>query len=408
MEPRLWDASELRTKFSNALSDLYRAEVPLYASLIDIVKEVDSDVLKDQGKTLDDLPLRNQLERHGAIRLATDHEMQMIKRLFAILGMYPVGYYDRTVVSFPLHGTEFRPISATALQQNPFRVFTTVLRRDLIVPDILEAVDRALGRRNLFTPRLCEIIDSAEKDGTMAPQEADDFISEAFTIFKWHSRSTVSLEGYLKLKQEHPVIADIVCFPSAHINHLTPRTLDIDRVQRKMIQNNLPAKAYIEGPPLRSCPILLRQTSFTALAEAVEFVHPNGQSIRGTHTARFGEIEQRGAALTTKGRDLNDQLHASVIQNSTNIFRSALSTAMSHAFRRFPDSWEELRVQNLVFFRYAVVQPRKKLATEESIISPRVAISHLLSLGLIRYEPITYEELSSVICRGDLQIKSSG
>ena len=34
---------------------------------------------------------------------------------------------------------------------------------------------------------------------------------------------------YHALHEEHRLIADVVCFPGCHINHLTPRTLDIDR-----------------------------------------------------------------------------------------------------------------------------------------------------------------------------------
>ena len=58
-----------------------------------------------------------------------------------------------------------------------------------------------------------------------------------------------------------------------------------------MQAHGLEAKAQIEGPPRRSCAILLRQTSFKALSEAVRF----GDQA-GAHTARFGEIEQRGVA----------------------------------------------------------------------------------------------------------------
>ncbi|NHW78255.1 2-oxoadipate dioxygenase/decarboxylase family protein, partial [Escherichia coli] len=63
-------------------------------------------------------------------------------------------------------------------------------------------------------------------------------------------------------------------------------------------------KTLIEGPPRREVPILLRQTSFKALEEQVLFVDEK----QGTHTARFGEIEQRGVALTPKGRRLYDEL----------------------------------------------------------------------------------------------------
>ncbi len=74
---------------------------------------------------------------------------------------------------------------------------------------------------------------------------------------------------YDRLHDAHRLIADVVSFKGPHINHLTPRTLDIDGVQR--------ADAGIwhcaEGESSkvrrrRTCAILLRQTSFKALEEA--------------------------------------------------------------------------------------------------------------------------------------------
>lgn len=63
----------------------------------------------------------------------------------------------------------------------------------------------------------------------------------------------------------------MVCFPGCHINHLTPRTLDIDRAQELMPKYGIEPKILIEGPPRRDVPILLRQTSFKALEEPVLF-----------------------------------------------------------------------------------------------------------------------------------------
>ncbi|MGK3531754.1 2-oxoadipate dioxygenase/decarboxylase family protein, partial [Escherichia coli] len=40
-------------------------------------------------------------------------------------------------------------------------------------------------------------------------------------------------------------------FPGCHINHLTPRTLDIDRVQSMMPECGIEPKILIEGPPRR-------------------------------------------------------------------------------------------------------------------------------------------------------------
>ncbi|MCV5737555.1 DUF1338 family protein, partial [Escherichia coli] len=85
--------------------------------------------------------------------------------------------------------------------------------------------------------------------------------------FRWHRQATVDEETYHALHREHRLIADVVCFPGCHINHLTPRTLDIDRVQSLMPECGIEPKALIEGPPRREVPILLRQTSFKALEE---------------------------------------------------------------------------------------------------------------------------------------------
>ncbi len=95
-----WDADHLRSRFVRGLSDMYRSEVPLYGQLVDIVNSVDNSILAARGQGFGDLPVRHQLERHGAIRVGTEQEMRMISRLFGIMGMHPVGYYDLEVVGY--------------------------------------------------------------------------------------------------------------------------------------------------------------------------------------------------------------------------------------------------------------------------------------------------------------------
>jgi uncharacterized glyoxalase superfamily metalloenzyme YdcJ len=188
------------------------------------------------------------------------------------------------------------------------------------------------------------------------------------------------------------MVADIVCFPSAHINHLTPRTLDIDLVQEEMVRRGLPAKESIEGPPHRECPILLRQTSFKAFSERVDFVDPEGNAVAGTHTARFGEVEQRGAAVTRQGRDLYDQLLASVTNDAldnTSDHHHRLSAIFQNSY---PDTWEELRAHKLVYFRYEVTAGGKEAVSKDLLATDKVDMEHLISHGLISYEPITYED----------------
>ncbi|ODM19770.1 hypothetical protein SI65_04756 [Aspergillus cristatus] len=111
----------LRARFCHALSEMYKTEVPLYGKLVDLVYEADATALKTQKAHCKDnynhnhidpdsiLPSRNRVERHGAIRLGTPHELCTIRRMFAVMGMYTVGYYDLSVAGFPMHATAFRP-----------------------------------------------------------------------------------------------------------------------------------------------------------------------------------------------------------------------------------------------------------------------------------------------------------
>ncbi|KAK6386812.1 hypothetical protein LTS17_000074 [Exophiala oligosperma] len=389
------DRDELRTRFVVALSDMYRGEVPLYGNLVDIVRQVDRSVLTAQGKSPSSLPVQHELERHGAIRLGTENELRTIRRLFAVMGMHPVGYYDLGVVDFPLHATAFRPISEETLRKNPFRVFTTLLRLDRLSPKIRTMAEATLQRRNLFTDRLLDIIDRAESTQALSAQDADDLITDALKIFKWHSKSAVSLDQYQALNREQPMVADIACFPSAHINHLTPRTLDINLVQVEMVRQGLPAKDRIEGPPPRQCAILLRQTSFKALEEQVDFTDASGAYVHGTHTARFGEVEQRGAAVTHKGRELYDQLLTATRHEAADSGKQPqdFDKLLAQNFAaHYPDSWADLWAQGLVYFRYQLTSAGRYAAPAGELHGQSVDLKHLVSLGLVEYEPITYED----------------
>ncbi|RBC34164.1 DUF1338 domain-containing protein, partial [Xanthomonas oryzae pv. oryzae] len=187
--------------------------------------------------------------------------------------MHPVGYYDLSVAGVPVHSTAFRPIDEAALSANPFRVFTSLLRLELIEDATLRAqAEQILQQRQIFTAGVLQLIERYEQQGGLDADQARQFVAEALETFRWHGDATVSLPTYRALSQAHKLIADVVSFHGPHINHLTPRTLDIDAAQEQMQRARIDAKAVIEGPPRRRVPILLRQTSFKALEEAVRFV----------------------------------------------------------------------------------------------------------------------------------------
>lgn len=151
-------------------------------------------------------------------------------------------------------------------------------------------------------------------------------------------------------------MADVVCFRGPHLNHLTPRILDIDAAQVEMPRRGVDAKSLIEGPPRRHHPILLRQTSFKALDESIVFAGTS--AVTGAHTARFGEIEQRGVALTRAGRALYDRLLEQARSGDEAV---SYLDRLTRAFEAFPDDLDAMRREGLAFFRYRIAESAEKL-----------------------------------------------
>ena len=156
-------SNHLRRHFSAAMSDMYRHEVPQYGTLLGLVGEVNQHYLGNQslpGATVNEELSVQRLseERHGAIRLGTAAELAGIRRLLAVFGMYPVGYYDLSVAGIPVHSTAFRPIDSQALAVNPFRIFTSLLRIDLIADNQLrQQAEVVLSQRKIFSDELLNL-----------------------------------------------------------------------------------------------------------------------------------------------------------------------------------------------------------------------------------------------------------
>lgn len=423
---KLKGSNAIRHEFSIAMSAMYQSEVPLYGDLLDLVAEVNTKVLTQHPEIREQLEHtgeieRISMERHGAIRLGTAAELHMMRRLFAVMGMYPVGYYDLAPAGVPVHSTAFRAIDTQDLNQSPFRVFTSLLRLDLIDDEALkkEAI-AALANRQIFTTNAISLIERFEEQGTLTLEEGNQFVKEALETFRWHDETPVSKELYQRLLEQHGLIADVVGFKGPHINHLTPRTLDIDAVQQGMLAKGIPPKAIIEGPPKRDCPILLRQTSFKALQETVSFKNLEGDYEKGHHTARFGEIEQRGVALTPKGRELYDVLlsqarsQLGVTPNADNA--SEYYQVLENSFEAFPDDYRTLHDEGLAYFYYRAVHDSSYPSSADFEINlnsseenysddsiSKQTMTQLIEQGSVRLEPIVYEDFLPVSAAGIFQ-----
>jgi uncharacterized glyoxalase superfamily metalloenzyme YdcJ len=402
------ETSILRREFSNRLSALYAEEVPLYGDLIAAVKQVNREVIRAHGELglREDELDRISEERHGAIRLGREDEMRTMADFFAVLGMQPVNFYDLSAAGAkaqPVIATAFRPIDLAAIEVSPFRVFCSLLRPDderfFDDPDLRRRLHAILARREIFSPSLHHLITEARAQGGLSRAQADAFIDEGVRLFRWHGAAHDRALYDELMARKLNIAADICCFPNPHLNHLTPNTLDIDALQARMQAiladdyRHLAAqmKDHIEGPPRRRAPVLLRQTSYKALTEPVTF---DGQDT-GAHTARFGEIEQRGAALTPEGRRSYDAALAEVEAIRAQGGEPGPAD-FTLAYADLPDDLEALRRTRLAYVTYAVTE-KGAAASRDRLAA---GLDALVEQGILSARPIRYEDFLPISAAG--------
>lgn len=372
---------------------MYGREVPAYTTLVEVAHEVNADVAAAQGADAERLGSLDRVtaERHGAIRLGTPRELAQVARIFGAMRMFPVGYYDLREAAptpLPVVSTAFRPIAADELARNPFRVFTSVLAVSdcrFFEADLQRRLEQFLGERVLFSDELLALADRAEADGGLAAADADRFVELATRAFEL-SREPIDEDWYRELERISAVAADIGGVGSTHINHLTPRVLDIDALYARMQARGIEMIDAIQGPPRFDGPaVLLRQTSFRALAEPRAFRRADGSLHESSLRVRFGEVEARGVALTPAGRTLYDELRA----------EKADAQRWSERFGR---TERELAVADLAFFTFeAARSPHPDRA------APPSNVAGLIDGGWVTAHPIVYEDFLPASAAGIFQ-----
>jgi len=211
------------------LSAMFGREVPLYDKALLVNKVANQAVcallgLKYPGFALQEEQLdKTSGERHGAIRIGTREEYRWVAGFFAAFAMLPHNFYDMTAL-----GGKSQPIIATAFRSplNPeHRVFTSLLMTDYYSPEIGARLEKALSRRRIFSDRAKELILKNEEHGGLSEEESEELVREGTTrIFKWtgHAHDHAL---YKELSDAgFKIAADVACFESHHLNHLTPNT----------------------------------------------------------------------------------------------------------------------------------------------------------------------------------------
>jgi uncharacterized glyoxalase superfamily metalloenzyme YdcJ len=395
----LW---QLRAEFARRLSTMYGDEVPAYNTLVEVSTEVNEDFVKRKGAEAERLGSISRVtaERHGAIRVGSAKEMAQVGRVFAGFGMHPVGFYDlrdASKSSVPVVSTAFRPVDRDELAKNPFRVFTSMLAAEdprFFTKELQDQLRAFMSARTLFPEELLELADKAAANAGLDETDGTRLLDLATAAFKL-SDDPVDHAWYKKLEAVSAVASDIGGVTSTHINHLTPRVLDIDDLYARMQARGITMIDEIQGPPRWDGPdILLRQTSFRALSEDRIFRFEDGTVGPGELRVRFGEVEQRGIALTPAGRDLYDRMVAETDRRLAAGEGNGVRVDVARQVweENLPRTEKELALKKLAYFTYVVDDEALNSNYGGSLQGRSVSLDVLIESGVAVPEPIVYED----------------
>jgi uncharacterized glyoxalase superfamily metalloenzyme YdcJ len=259
-----------------------------------------------------------------------------------------------------------------------------------------------LAARQLFPPELLALADRAERERGLPSSDAERFLALAVSAFEL-SAEPVDRAWYGELERVSSVAADIGGVRSTHINHLTPRVLDIDELYGRMSDRGIEMIDAIQGPPRWAGPdVLLRQTSFRALAECRRLREPDGTVVEGALRVRFGEVEARGITLSVAGRVRYEELLARIedgVRNEPGRDRADIARAVWSA--GFPASERCFHDQGLALFTY-------RRCENAPTGQPPGTLSALIDQGWVRAEPIVYEDFLPRSAAGIFQSNLTG
>jgi uncharacterized glyoxalase superfamily metalloenzyme YdcJ len=227
------DKIQMQNRLFAELSRMFGQEVPLYDKSLLVNRETNKTVCALLSKLHIGFSLSEEQldktsgERHGAIRIGTPAEYRWIARFFAAFAMEPHNYYDMTNV-----GAKSQPIVATAFRsvlKPEHRVFTSLLMTNYFDPATQARIEELLASREVFSAQAKELVAISEQQGGLSWDDANALIAEGVNrIFKWTGQAR-DHQLYKDLCDAgFKIAADIACFETHHLNHLTPNTFCMD------------------------------------------------------------------------------------------------------------------------------------------------------------------------------------
>ncbi len=377
MQSTLAEPSQIRDRLVQKMLGRFRAALPLYKDMMDVAdtinRQAGDDVAESLGRVM-----------HAAIRCASTEELRTVARLFRLMGLEPVNYYDlREKVA--VESTAFRSIDQQDIRANGFRMFCSVLAIDCIAEEHRPFVQSIIDRRAVFAPHLVSLLEQGEAEGGLDEESAELFVDLCVELFTRPEDALVSLDEYERLREINKVAAQVLVSNALAINHLTPSVASVPRAHEEMRLRGIKTIPVWQGPVGRD--VILRQTSCLAPATLLRFPNADGTFTKAEHQETFVEFEERQQALTREGRILFERLYASgkaslSLAETDPGFESHYYEVMRAALEPFPGDAIELWKRGLAYIENEVVREQGEAASLEEAIET----------GLVRLVPQKYED----------------
>lgn len=381
------ESDEIRLKYVQMISDLFHSRYSVYGVVFDIVRDVNNMALIQNASLYDEMVKKGQKqtfsqELSAHYILFNPGDLGIIRRIFAVMGLYPVGFYNLDLNGKSLASTLFKPLNKIALKQQPFRITVSLAN---------QSFDNECEQHNVPKNRL----DLSEK-----------FLGLLQKFEKYSALNELDVHYFIQELQEnlHKPDYDMQCCEqrpfrssmnqireSIMIRSTSLACLNLPKVIEELKHFDLYAIDDLDGPSDRKHPLLFNKMNINLRSKHPD--HQKSDSDNQNIPVFTIQLEQRGLALTAKGH----QFFKSILSNLKSRLepRTRLSLVqkrklMNQVFKRFPDSSYSLYRKGLAYFTFSV-NPEIEIIddrywTEEDL--PRLIRSKRILLTPLIFEDI--------------------
>ena len=373
--------AEIRGLIVTRILEQFRQSMPIYAQMMNVAQTINDATGEDESKRLGKI-------MHAAIRCASPAELQTVREIFELLGCQPVNYYDlRENVS--VQSTAFRPVDESEIQQNGFRLFCSMLSIDCIDPEHQSFVQSIIGRRNVFSQPLLDLIQVGQQTG-WNHQQVDQFVERCVELFVRPEIALVSQEEYQRMRTINKVAAQVLITNSLAFNHLTPSVASVPLAHQRMVEQGIETIPVWQGPV--GIDVILRQTSCLAPPVVLKFPASDGTFVEAEYQETFVEFEERLQALTPVGRQEFERRFAIGKQNlslpeSDPNYADHYYQTMTQALDGFPTEQKALWQQGFAYFTFEIID--SAIASDEFV---GLDFETLIECGIVGLIPQQYED----------------